>query len=107
LSPLAGMRLDHLHISGTDVSDISVVRGMPLTRIRLHGCKQLTDISPLADAKDLTQLTLPPNAKDIEFLRDRRNFPRLERLSFVEDETSRLPDKTADQFWKEYDAKKK
>ena len=43
----------------------------------------LTDLSPLADAKELMAVTLPPNAKNFEFL---RSFPKLERISFQETE---------------------
>lgn len=107
LSPLAGMPLENLSISGTEVTDISVLRGMPLTKLRMHYCKKLTDLSPLADAKDLAQITLPRNAKDIVFLRDPDKFPKLRRISFVENQATREPDKTAEQFWQEYDARKK
>ncbi len=104
LSPLQGMPLEYLDLNRTEVTDLSVVRGMPLTKVRLRQCAQLTDLSPLAEAKGLTSLSLPPNPKDIEFL---RAFPKLERLSFMEgtSDTS-TPDKTAAEFWKEYDAKK-
>lgn len=64
----------------------------------------VTDLSPLADSKTLTDLTLPPNAKDIEFL---RTFPKLERLGFSWDPKTFLPDKTAAEFWKEWDARAK
>jgi Leucine-rich repeat (LRR) protein len=67
----------------------------------LHLCSQLSDLSPLAEAKALKSLTLPPNAKDFEFL---RAFPHLERLGFAETNSlPRNPDKTAAEFWKEYD----
>jgi len=104
LSPLAGMSLEYLDLIGTPVTDISVVRGMPLTKVRLRLCAQLTDLSPLAETKGLTSLSLPPNPKDIEFL---RAFPRLERLSFMEGtKDTTIPDKTAVEFWTDYDAKK-
>ncbi len=45
-----------------------------------------------------------PNAKSFEFL---RSFLKLERLSFVENQTSYEPDKTATEFWREYDEKNK
>ena len=65
----------------------------------------VTDLSPLAEVKTLTTLTLPPNAKRFEFL---RAFPKLERLSFKKDaNNSYRVDKTVAEFWKEYDAKKK
>ncbi len=105
LQPLKGMPLEYLHLGGTAVTDLSVLRGMPLTNVRLIGCQQLTDLSPLAEAKGLTLRTLPPNAKDIEFL---RTFPKLERLSFAQAQPdTRLPAQTAAEFWKEWDEKKK
>src|SRR5215472_503379 len=98
------MPLHLLHLSGTKVSDISVARGMPLSILRLHNCSEIADISPLADCKGLQDVTLPPNAKNIEFLRD---LPSIKRLSFVEDPSNYEPDKTAVEFWQEYDARKK
>jgi Leucine-rich repeat (LRR) protein len=101
LSPLQGMPLQHLNVSLTKVTDVSPVGGMPLSRLQLNRCAGLTDLSPLADCQELQNLSLPPNAKDIEFL---RGFPKLERLSDTEDAKNRYrPDKTAAEFWKEYD----
>jgi serine/threonine protein kinase/Leucine-rich repeat (LRR) protein len=104
LSPLKGMQLTSIHAAGAPIADISVLRGMPLKEVRFHGCPNLTDLSPLADARELTHLTIPPNAKNFEFL---RALPKLERLSYSET-TSKggPPSKTVDEFWKEYDAKK-
>ncbi len=93
LSPLQGMSLERLDLSYTKVTDISVLRGMPLIEASLSHCAALTDVSPLADCKDLQIVTLPPNAKDFEFL---RAFIKLRSLSFAED-------KTPAAFWKEYD----
>ena len=105
LSPLKGMPLQTLNLGETKVADLSALRGMPLHTLRLHDCTELTDLSPLAEARELTTLTLPPNAKNIEFL---RAFPKLERLSYKEDASNGYrPDKTAAEFWQEYDAQKK
>ena len=54
LSPLEGMPLEMLQVSGTKVTDLSVLRGMPLTYLRFHGCRDLTDLSALADCRTLT-----------------------------------------------------
>jgi tetratricopeptide (TPR) repeat protein len=73
---------------------------MPLTTLKLHDCTALTDLSPLLDCKGLVDLTVPPNAHEIEIL---RSLPRLERISLKED--SKLnwrPDKTAAEFWSSY-----
>lgn len=45
-----------------DFSDLSIIEGMPFSQMNL------TDLSPIAKSRGLTSLTLPPNAKDIEFL---------------------------------------
>jgi Leucine-rich repeat (LRR) protein len=102
LGPLKEMPLTEFHAAGAPISDISAFRGMPLTGLRLHGCKNLTDLSPLADSNDLRELTIPPGARNFEFL---RALPKLERLSYAET-TSKggPPSMTAEEFWKEYDA---
>jgi hypothetical protein len=103
LSPLKGMQLEFLWLDGTEVKDLSALRGMPLTTLKLRACPNVSDLSPIAGARELTQLILPPNAKDIEFL---RKFPKLQRLSFDEDQSSFRPDKTAGEFWREHDRAK-
>jgi len=81
------------------------MRGMPLVRVSFYKCAGLSDLSPLAESKTLTDLTLPPNAKDIEFL---RTFPKLERLGTNDAKTGGgLPGQPVAEFWKEWDAKKK
>jgi hypothetical protein len=99
------MSLERLDLGYTNVSNITALRGMPLTEAKFSSCTMLSDITPLADCKNLQIVTLPPNAKDIEFL---RTMPKLERLSFAEDASNGYrPNKTAAEFWKEYDAKQK
>jgi Leucine-rich repeat (LRR) protein len=101
LGPLQGLPLEQLHMSGTNITDLSALRGMPLSFLKLDGCLALTDLAPLADCKQLKNLTLPPNAKDIDFL---RAFTRMERLSFRDDpKNGNRPTRTAAQFWREYD----
>jgi len=105
LGPLKGMPLEVVTVSGTKVADISPLRGMPLKRLRLHDCPELTDLSPLADCMELREITLPPDARNIESL---RTLPKLERIGFREDPENRyLPDMATAEFWQEYDAKKK
>jgi len=105
LTPLKGMRLEELNLVSTGVTDLSVLRGMPLTSLRLHGCSKLTDLSPLKEMRELTTLTLPAGAEGIDFL---RGFAHLERLSFTEDmKNGYRPEKTAEEFWRAYDAGKR
>jgi serine/threonine protein kinase/Leucine-rich repeat (LRR) protein len=104
LSPLEGMPLERVDFGHTTVADISALRGMPLVEAKFSNCTSLTDVSPLAESMNLQTVTLPPNAKNFEFLRD---FPKLQRLSFTEDpKNGYRPDKTAAEFWQEQDAKK-
>jgi tetratricopeptide (TPR) repeat protein len=104
LKPLAKLPLQQLRLNSTPVTSLAPLRGMPLTMLGLSGCTKITDLSPLVDCRKLTALTLPPNAKDIEFL---RSLPQLKRLSYEPDPIDGYrPDKTAAEFWKEYDAKK-
>jgi hypothetical protein len=101
LSPLNGLRLDSLNLSGTKVKDLSVLRNMPLSSLRLHDCTELTDLSPLTNCKELTRLTVPLNAKNIELL---RASSKLERLSFTADpKIGYQPAQTPAEFWREYD----
>jgi hypothetical protein len=77
-------------VSGTKVTDLAAAREMPLTKLCLHGCTELTDLSPPADCPALENFTLPPDAKDIEFL---RTDPKLERLGTNDAKTGGgLPD---------------
>jgi Leucine-rich repeat (LRR) protein/tetratricopeptide (TPR) repeat protein len=94
LTPIKGMPLEVLSIDGTPVRDLSPLRGLPLSSLRLKGCANLTDLSPLADVKQLTQLVLPPHFTDFAFL---HTLPKLQGLSF--DERNNSPDKTTDEFW--------
>ena len=105
LGALKGMPIEYLTLHGTKVADISALRGMPLKSLTLHECTELTDLSPLAECRELKEITLPPNAKNVECL---RTLPKLERIDFVKDlNNDRFPDKSPAEFWKEYDAKKK
>lgn len=104
LAPLQGMALTLLHLRGTQVRDLSVLRGMPLNVLRLHECDQITDLSPLKDARELIELTLPPNAANYEFFR--ASFPKLQRIAFNDDIKSYNRSKSNTvEFWKAYDAR--
>ena len=50
LTPLEGMNLaglTHLSLENTKVRDLSPLKGVPLTSLRLSGCRQLHNLSPL------------------------------------------------------------
>jgi serine/threonine protein kinase/Leucine-rich repeat (LRR) protein len=102
LSPLQKMPLEVLNLSGTKVTDLSPLRGMPLISLRLNECPGITDLSPLEGDTTLQETTLPANAKNFEYL---RSLSALQRLGYKEN-SNWHPDKTAAEFWQEYDAKK-
>jgi eukaryotic-like serine/threonine-protein kinase len=105
LSPLQGMPIDTLNLGGTKVSDISALRGMPLVELSFLTCTEPIDFAPLAGVTTLKLVTLPTQARNFDFL---RALTRLERISYGQDaDNGYRPDKTAAEFWEEYDAKKK
>ena len=102
LEPLQGMPIEELFLSNTKVVDLSPLRGMPLKTLNLRSCTRLTDISPLAQCQSLTLLALPPNAKEIGFL---RSFSKLEQISY-KGQLPGVASQTAEEFWAEYDRTK-
>ncbi|MGH7941356.1 MAG: hypothetical protein ACREDS_09775, partial [Limisphaerales bacterium] len=100
LTPLHGMPLESLSIAGIQVADISSLRGMPLKHLRMTDCRNITDLSPLAGMTILETVILPPNATNVEVL---RGLTTLKRIGFKYDPAVHGPDKTAAQFWANYD----
>ncbi len=98
IKALKGIKLVWLDLSFTEVDDLSALRGMPLQLIKLDNCKELRDISVLADCKDLTAVIVPPNAKRISFLKKLPNL-RLIGTSWQEAEMK------AEDFWRKYGRK--
>ena len=93
IKPLAGMPLEELDLFQTQVKDLSVLRRMPLQKLYLANCRQVTDLSPLADCKELTTLTIPAQITRIEFL---KSLPKLRTLS-----DSKMV-QSAQDFWKKH-----
>lgn len=114
LSPLTrSAQLEFLVVTATPVSSLVPVAKMPLKRLELKGTK-VVDLSPIAQCVTLEQILLPENAKDVSVI---RHLPKLERLStiaqgggssLVFDPATAFhrPKHTAEDFWREYDAKK-
>jgi len=108
LSPLAGLPITILLASSNKFTDVSKLAGMPLKALFLDGTR-VTDIRPLLSCPTLRFLTLPNEATHIGEL---RALKKLERLSMRWDDTLEsfigpgAPQQSAEEFWKEYDAKK-
>jgi hypothetical protein len=100
LRPLKGMpSLHYLWLGETAVTDLSPLRTLPLKDLRLRNCKNLTDLSPLADIKTLVDLVLPPNPGDTQFL---HTLPKLQHVSYEQvqiDPVHEQPSMTTAQFW--------
>jgi serine/threonine protein kinase/Leucine-rich repeat (LRR) protein len=101
LAPLRGLPLKYLDANQSAITDLEPLRGLPLTEIVLQGT-QVASVTPLMDCPTLEAIVLPRAARDIETL---RRLPKLRLLSYDTNKESSLPNKTAEQFWKEYDAK--
>jgi hypothetical protein len=99
LSPLVGMQLSSLQLSGTPVTDITPIHGMPLRTLNMTSCMGITNIAALAGMDQLEAVILPPNAKDIGFLRTMTN---LTRIGYKYDPVNG-PNQSAAEFWAEYD----
>lgn len=101
LAPLADSPVELLDLSATPVSDLRPLRGLPLKRLRIFNCKNLSDLSPLAECRQLEVLILPAGRRDIEFLRQHPSLRRLGDSS--ESDWNKVS--TVAEFWKAYDAK--
>jgi len=95
------MPLDTLRIDRTRVGSLEPLRGAPLVRISLNNAK-VSDVGILADFPDLEEIFLSSNSKNVERL---RSLKKLRFISTNWDPNAARPDKTAEEFWKEYDAK--
>jgi serine/threonine protein kinase/Leucine-rich repeat (LRR) protein len=101
LTPLRASPLKYLNASGAKfLADLEPLRGLPLVDINVAGT-QITSVAPLQHCPTLETIILPKDVRDVDTL---RNLPKLRLLSFAGDKQNALPDRTAEQFWKEYDA---
>ncbi len=93
LSPLVGLPIQSLTLTGTDVTDITPLASLPLTELRLDRCLRIADLQPIASLTKLRSLTLPQHkaSSDLEFLRGMKS---LELIDFKE------PPIPVAQFWK-------
>ncbi|MEI6084648.1 MAG: protein kinase [Verrucomicrobiota bacterium] len=126
LTPLRNAPLQFLNLAGTPVADLEPLRGSTLKTIVLAGCRNLTDLSPLCDCRELETIILPPLPANLDCL---RTLPKLTRIAGpqrfgsaireeiggrlakiaapgrgpipISDETQAAAD-----FWKEYDARR-
>jgi Leucine-rich repeat (LRR) protein len=97
------MKLLSLDLHGTPIRDLSPLKGMPLHTLRLEGCGNLHDLSPLLECRQLQRLTITRSATNLIVLRD---LPGLKRIGYIvannqDVSWEQLPNPT--NFWNAYD----
>ncbi len=95
LRSLAKFKLTFLSLWNSPVADISPLRGMPLQNLDLSTDLRVIDLSPLADCRDLEEITVPRWFYHEEVL---RSLPKLRRAKLWPFQPFALPIK---QFWAE------
>src|SRR5262249_21811052 len=113
LSPLQGMKLEHLCIGDTQVRDLSPLRGMPLRYLEMWRLGSVTDFSVLQDMQ-LTYLNIAGcNLTDLSLLRSKplkgvwcdfkpeRDTELLRSIKTLE----KINGKPAAEFWKQVNGK--
>ena len=103
LAPLAKLHLTYLNCGSTKITGIAPLHGQPLRFLSLAKTG-VTDLSPLADCATLEEIILPAAFGDLSLL---RKLPKLRFISTrpVGTGYDPHPAQTAEEFWKEYDAK--
>lgn len=105
LSFLRGMPLEKLILQDTGVPDFESLRGLPLRVFAMIQTVVPTDLSPLLDCPTLESIIIPPGTDPTVL----RRLPRLRHLSTrrTAHGWDHTPAQTAEEFWKEFDAKTK
>src|SRR5262249_50113520 len=92
-----------LNLFGNNLSDLALLRGMPLTRLDVANCPELHDLSEL-EGMNLETIAISPRniTKGMDVLR------RMKSLKTIAPHTTpggRLIPVPAAEFWQKYDAK--
>jgi serine/threonine protein kinase len=104
LAPLSKLHLTSLSVQSTKITSLAPLRGQPLRFIDF-GSTGVTDVSPLADCLMLEEIILSGKGLDLTTL---RKLPKLRLLStrvVVYSYPVAHTTETAEEFWKEYDAR--
>ena len=100
LSTLKGMKLTTLKCHKTPVSDLTSLTGMPLTSLNLLGCPKLHDLSSLK-GMNLSEIRLTPQNFTKDSLEVLRECKSLKTIIVGEKASDVL---AAQDFWKKVDA---
>src|SRR5262249_38613665 len=100
LSALKGKKLTTLNCSKAPVSDLAALAGMPLTALNLLECPKLHDLAPLK-GMGLLEISLTPKSFTKDKLKVLRECKSLKTIVVG----SKAPDRlAAPDFWKKVDA---
>jgi len=102
-SPIKGLPLTELRIGSSSFDDLSLLEGMPLGLLTIDNTP-IADVAPLAKMTSLRMICLPRGAQNIEML---RQLPQLTHIGYNFNVDREAPDRTAADFWREFDAEKK
>jgi Leucine-rich repeat (LRR) protein len=97
LEVLRGLKLRRLRLNSTKVTDISPLAGMPL-EVLLLTYTPVRDLSPLLECPTLKSLVLPNKSADVAVL---RQLPALVNLGTEEQAGDKV--ERAEDFWKRYE----
>ena len=101
LSTLKGMKLTKFLCHKSPVSDLTPLAGMPLTTLNVFGCPRLHDLAPLK-GMNLTEIRLSPGNFTKDSLEVLRTCKSLKNVVVGEKASDIL--KGAQDFWKKVDA---
>ncbi len=99
LSPLKNLKLRELDLNDMLIADLAPIGQMKVTFLRLENCRQIATLKPLLGNTSIETLVVHTDVPDIEVI---RSLPNLKKVGFT---SAKL--KTPEQFWEEYDLKKK
>jgi len=102
LTPLKGMPLKHLDLFGNLTTDLTVVKGMPLTSLDIAYCSELHDLSELEGMNlETLALTARTISKGMDVLRRMKTLKTVATHAGMGAGPTPYP---AAEFWKKYDA---
>ncbi len=104
LSPVRGAPFIYVSLIDSGVSDLSPLANSPLGNLILMGCQNVADLSPLTNLVRLDHLVIPRQCENLEPL---RGLPMLKRLGYDLPGFALSNITSAEQFWREWDAREK
>ena len=97
ITVLTGMKLVSLNLAHTRIASLAPLKAAPLRFLQLEGCTNVTDLSALAECKQLESITLPLGAKNLDAL---KQLPRLRHIGYTLPEGGWDQVPRAEDFWK-------